>query len=245
MGFDRDATPNERAAANELQHSERFALTLARLRHRLEDPEVRERIERERQRRAAEREAELRARCDALGIPEAERVREAVLAEQALETQAMRALAPLGPRTLHVTRTGNMRPGILMLVGEPGQGKTVAMARAVLHHPRSARLVAASAIADPKVGGFDGRAVREAWDRLVRVDLLAIDELGWEAQPQLLVELLLRRFDAGRFTVCASNLDPKTFAERYREQALFDRVASQGFRADVLLTGPSLRRGAP
>lgn len=230
---------DERDELARLEREGGLATTLVRLRDRLADPAVAARVAAAQRERAAREAAEATALADLRGVPAADDVRAAVLDAAALPTEALKALRPLRDRTAHVVRDGRQRPGVIVLLGSPGQGKTVALGRAVLRHPRSARYLTAADVVAP-----NGHSeARRAWADLLAPDLLALDEVGRETHaPGVLVELLMARWAAGRFSVLASNLDPRAFGERYRDDALRDRIATQGFRASVVLAGPSLRR---
>jgi DNA replication protein DnaC len=81
----------------------------------------------------------------------------------------------------------------------------------------------------------------------VSVSLLCIDELGIEAYPEVLVELMLQRWTAGLLTLSASNLSVEEFIARYLSRAgerLADRLTQQrhrGLRTFVKATWASYR----
>lgn len=106
----------------------------------------------------------------------------------------------------------------LVLWGDVGRGKThllVGLARElVFRHGASARFVEFShLLADLKAGFDAGRGAAELLDPLVRVDVLAIDELGkgrnTEFETQVIDELVSRRYNAVRPILATTNYAPE------------------------------------
>lgn len=124
-------------------------------------------------------------------------------------------------------------PAMRVLVSGPGAGKSTALVYACAWHGRpcgslSAVFVRAPTLARTHRAMHDNRT---AWERWLRSDLLCVDELGTEEKPEVITELLLERWDAGRITLCASNLTEIACAERYFSDSfglrLRDRAAGQ------------------
>lgn len=128
---------------------------------------------------------------------------------------------------------------IRVLIGPPGTGKTSALAWAAATWERRALYRTADAIARSK----DESAFEDA----ARVSLLVLDELGIEAYPDRVTELLLARWTRGGLTLCASNLSFPEFEARYLTgagQRLADRLRQQkrwGLRTFVKANWSSYR----
>lgn len=137
-------------------------------------------------------------------------------------------------------RLGGLVPVVRFLLGSPGTGKSSALSWAVSTWPKRARYVTADELC---------RAADGAWNEAASVSLLALDELGIEAHPDRVTELLLRRWAKGLLTLCGSNLELNELAARYTTTAgsrLLDRLRSQherGLRPSVVATWSSLRGG--
>ena len=86
----------------------------------------------------------------------------------------------------------------------------------------------------------------DAWDQLVGVHTLAIDDLGAEPLDQggwgeaKFCGLLNARMNGGRRTLLATNLGAAEFWARYPDPRLRDRIRSRC--AVAALAGPSMRR---
>jgi hypothetical protein len=135
-------------------------------------------------------------------------------------------------------------PLVLVVLGSVGTGKSCAIGWAVTHHDRSAyHLTAGDVCAQTRNGHSEGAAI---WAKRVGYDLLAIDELGREPNPERIVEMVLDRHAAARATLLAGNLSPTEFRERYRDDRLRSRLArqqAQGARVVVMLAGEDMRTG--
>lgn len=143
---------------------------------------------------------------------------------------------------------------LLILIGPPGVGKTVAAATVVKdaceRWPWNSQ--ATGQLAEPaafmpasqltSLSSFE-HVDQERLRYLRRVPLLVLDEAGEEATQYgrgLLMTLLSERHAAGRRSVVTSNLTVEAFRERYGT-ALLDRVKGDGVMPD--LSGQkSLRR---
>jgi hypothetical protein len=137
-------------------------------------------------------------------------------------------------------RTGGRVPAMRVLVGPPGTGKTCALAWACASWQRRALYRTADTLCALK-------KTDPEWREAVSVSLLCIDELGIEAYPEVLVELMLQRWTAGLLTLSASNLSVEEFISRYLSRAgerLADRLTQQrhrGLRTFVKATWASYR----
>lgn len=137
-------------------------------------------------------------------------------------------------------RRGGRVAAVRVLVGPPGTGKSSALAWVAASWQRRALYRTADALAQLKPHDSEWRDARS-------VSLLTIDELGIEAHPDLLIELMLARWTNGLMTLCASNLSVDEFIARYFQRAgerLGDRLAQQrahGLRTFVKATWASYR----
>lgn len=137
---------------------------------------------------------------------------------------------------------GGKVPAIRIFSGAPGTGKTSALSWAVGAWSRPAKYITADAIC---------RIREEAvWEGARKISLLALDELGIEAHPEKITELLLARWSEGLLTLCGTNLSMNELIDRYMQAAgarLFDRLRGQrasGLRAFILVSGTSYRGGS-
>lgn len=116
---------------------------------------------------------------------------------------------------------------VLVLSGDPGTGKTVALAWAATHYEpeplarkppgglvgSAARFAYASDVA--RLARAQWGAEAEQYRALATARLLCLDELGIESDPGAVAELLIRRIAEERTTLAASNLTPTQLSERY------------------------------
>lgn len=139
----------------------------------------------------------------------------------------------------------------LALLGEPGQGKTVAAAWMFREVARRTSpdlptgtpepLVWVQAATFTRLSAFS-RDDEQLLGRLRAARLLVLDDLGDEATALgvgTAVELCKGREAAGRRTLITSNLNPEKFRERYGV-ALWDRLHARGIVTG--LVGRSMRR---
>ncbi len=215
--FDRDATPEESAEARHQRFTDRLAsLLVAHAQHAADPETIRERnrmiaMERERQRR------ERVALAIERGAPIDPDARLAAF-DELRQTKAVRAV-------MHALawREGRRRPCVLYLSGLPGTGKTVALTKLMLDAPRTGRYVQANAV--PARNGFS--TTEEEYKQLLRVDALAIDEIGRELKPDVIRDLLLDRWTHGGMTVLAGNSTADAFNARYLDDAIASRLRLQ------------------
>ena len=129
-----------------------------------------------------------------------------------VSTNVVRAISPY----LAKFEPGQMNPG-LILHGDVGRGKTHLMAAIVrmlmLTHGVSARFIEFShLLADLKSNFGRGEGASALIEPLVKVDILAIDELGkgrnTEFEGTVLDELVSRRYNAGRTILATTNYSP-------------------------------------
>lgn len=190
----------------------------------------------------AKARAERQELCEIRGIPTDHEVR-----RYALDAHPDGALfeairEAIGWQREQQERTGGRVPAMRALVGPPGTGKTCALAWACASWQRRALYRTADTLCVLKKGDAE-------WREVVSASLLCIDELGIEAYPEVLVELLLQRWTAGLLTLTASNLSVDEFVARYLRRAgerLADRLTQQrarGLRTFVKATWAS-HRGA-
>ena len=140
---------------------------------------------------------------------------------------------------------------VLFLSGPAGCGKTVALSRRVACGPQGSRFAYARDVARLLSARYGEEAERA--EAYAQVPLLALDEAGFEHDPELIAELLIRRFDAGRVTLLASNLDLEGLDARYLHgvagaERLESRLAGQQRQGQPWWAqGPSedLRQGGP
>lgn len=193
-------------------------------------------------RRRAERERELLERADLRGVPTHARVRGCALRD-ALEGPCVDAVRAM----LKWQQTNAVLVGggaVLCLSGDPGCGKTVALAWAATHYEppplarrptgaapgRAAKFCYAHDLVRLARAQFGAEA--EAARELASARLLCVDEAGVEADPNALAELLVRRVDAGYPTILATNLtraqlDARYFADGTGAGRLQSRLAAQ------------------
>lgn len=205
---------------------------------------------------AARRRAERMERLAAdIGLPPADDLRDVALDDQAPETEALRAFREVVHAVLGSRRR---QPFTRIVAGPPGTGKTAAMAWALLrlgyehltrhNYDRAAQFVSAGDIGATLRGGFGEPAAR--WERWLAAPVLGIDDVGTElSNPEHLLYLLTERDNRTLVTLATTNLNMKTFGERYASSRLADRLAvgqgqlgaPDGLAWYVLARGVSLR----
>lgn len=162
------------------------------------------------------------------------------------------------PATKFVADSLEARKSFVILGGDVGIGKSVAVALAVLRapgRPGAAPLYAhAVPLAESVARPYDD-ARRALCDRAERAPVLAVDDLGLEVRDErgvvldALRGLFARRFDSGLTTLVTTNLewdeDPNDpgklcLSRDYLDRRLLDRFAASGAMRHV--RGRSLRR---
>lgn len=214
---------------------------IAELEALCDDPEVAAAIEaqdsRDREaREAARARREAHARTDRIlrsGVPitDHDRTREEVaraIARGHLEdTRALR-----GVRWWHEDPRG-IRTLTLVLLGPVGTGKTYAAAWAIAGNASAAYVKARELC---RLYRSEWGPEREAWERLLRVDLLVVDELGTERELDLAraawCEALDERHAAGLRTLGLGNLDRAGFEARCEARAL-SRLEQRGIVVEL------------
>ena len=106
------------------------------------------------------------------------------------------------------------RTATLWLIGPPGTGKTTCAVRLVLHHEARGR--GALYLRSASVPGVRNYASAELYDRLRKIDLLVVDEIGTEADPKVISALVCERHDHERVTILVGNLLRDACIERYQ-----------------------------
>lgn len=238
--FDRDASPEE---ADELR-AQRFARVIhigGRYADAIERGELSE--DQETTRRSLESIA-YRRRMDLAterGVPSERGVLPVAAADDLATTPAVvavqRAMAWRDAR-------GARQPLVLVVLGPVGTGKSVALGHAIAHHERNARHVIAPDVL-PRASYSELRAARA---KMVAVDLLAIDEIGTEEKPTVVLDMILDRYNAGKATIIAGNVTKEQFSDRYADDRLRSRLGRQqadGQNVLVVLTGSDLRARKP
>jgi len=158
---------------------------------------------------ARQRVADLRARAVTIEAPEDEDLRLVALDDEAFSTDAMHAF-----RAALAWRGARRRGMVVMVGGPPGVGKTAGMVSSLLRTDVSALFVHASEIAATPKNGYSENL--HAWGRWQSVQILAIDDLGAEiGDAEAITALLCARYDAGRATLCTTNLEAPELVRRY------------------------------
>jgi DNA replication protein DnaC len=128
-------------------------------------------------------------------------------------------------------RNKTKRALTLFFSGPPGCGKTVALSWALWHSEKPGRFVYATDL-EVLLGSQWGQE-RDESQRVMRKEILCIDELGIEQDPELLAECLIRRTNAGLVTLVSTNLSPDEVITRYLPnqglsgRRLFSRLQAQ------------------
>lgn len=149
-------------------------------------------------------------------------------------------------RALQITSSWLAGPrSVLVLLGTPGTGKTVAAAHAALTRISRGPLVYVREGVLARWSMF-ARYDRE-WAAAVSCATLIVDELGTagardlDAARQGLLRMVDDRMGRGRRTVMVGNLTADDLGRRYDER-LLDRLREIGYLAEV--SGKSMRGGA-
>lgn len=171
------------------------------------------------------------------GVPIEEHIQPHVIADDLESTPALEIVQPVIAMRSHGYRL-SMTVGLL---GEPGRGKTVAMAAVIAAlGGRYVKLERACQLMKR------GRQKDEhEWEAMLGAAVLCVDELGVERDPvdgvMTLHEIIDER-QGGKITVLGSNLDERKLRSRYDGRTI-DRLRSQWRCAE--LTGPSYRVRRP
>lgn len=198
---------------------------------------ARAKFEREHLERKREELAEL---ATLRGIPVDSDVRRLALSAHPTGELFDAAREAIGWQREEQERRGGSVAVIRIFTGPPGTGKTSALAWVCATWPKRARYQTADAVCEIK-------RTDPSWKDLAGVSMLALDELGIEAYPDAIVELLLARWSAGLMTLCGTNFTLDMCLERYFKRAgerLADRLKEQrarGLRTFVSATCASYR----
>lgn len=172
----------------------------------------------------------------ATGIPLREAMVDAIVGGTLRSTDALRTTIAwlAGPRQ------------VLVLIGDPGTGKTTAAGHAGMTRLSRGPLVY---VKEPTLARWSmfARYDRD-WQRAVDAPTLILDEAG-TAEPRDLADaragvsrMLDDRIGRGRKTIVIGNLSEADLARRY-DRRMLDRLREIGFVAEIL--GPSMRGGTP
>jgi DNA replication protein DnaC len=174
--------------------------------------------------------------CDERGVPAEPGLRAVTCDPDPHVTAAMRRVqSSLEWRSKMPVVIGARQPLVLVLAGTPGGGKSTALAWAVANHSLKSRFTFARVVGSTPRNTFPANA--QAWNDWTSSDLVAIDELGLEDSKDAsdrIAALLCERYDNGRATLCAGNLDAQTFLARYGDNTrLISRIRAGQFRSGV------------
>ncbi len=133
-------------------------------------------------------------------------------------------------------------PAVLVLLSEPGTGKSSALGHAVAWHRDNAAYVTASDLASsPRTAHTETHG---PWERRVNCDLLAVDEIGTEPESAdgraesgvaRVLRVVLERWTRARATILAGNLTAEAFLKRYAEPRLESRLRQQAARGGTTM----------
>ena len=216
-------------------------------------------------------EAEL-ARADKDGIAPADLINRLVLAalhhsqERSLLYRIEQAAMPW-PWTLD-TFPSHQQPGVrksqimgltslafldraenIVLIGDPGTGKTglvIGLLRQALVSGRRGRFYKAQDLLDELYASLADRTTHKLLKRLVRYDLLVIDELGYltlnEQQVNAFFKLMDERYGR-KSTIITSNLDYPQWYDLFQRKSLVDALLDRlkHHCITIRISGPSLR----
>lgn len=142
----------------------------------------------------------------------------------------------------------------LVFVGPTGVGKT-GLASGILlealYRGRRCLFIQAQSLFDEMYTTLADRSSRKLLDRLVRLDLLLIDEMGYlnlrPEQSNIFFKLMEERYAAGRSTIITTNLDYDEWygflGHKEMVGALLDRLRHRC--TTIRIDGPSLRTPQP
>lgn len=133
-------------------------------------------------------------------------------------------------------------PPVLVLHGGTGCGKTVAAGYVIAF--TGGRFRSAARLARVFAANFGAPA--EEQDELLTWSTLVIDDLGGEANPEILASALLEVLDVRqggrRMTLITTNLDRDLVIERYRNERLASRLSDPRVVSWCADSGPDLRK---
>lgn len=149
------------------------------------------------------------------------------------------------PQAMRAVTQGPTR--LVVLLGPPGEGKSVAAGFALTHALEMGRqgLWRTGVQLAKELRSWDKSDVKIR-HRAEGVDILVVDDLGLESARNAsvapaLAGLLLSRFEAGRSTIVTSNIrGPEELRQRYGAQ-IFDRLRTRGGLL-FLCTGKDYRK---
>lgn len=141
------------------------------------------------------------------------------------------------------------RSGNIVLVGPTGTGKTglsIGILLKALEAGHKGLFVKAQELFDDMYASLADRSSRKLLDRLCRIDLLVIDELGYlnlrPEQSNIFFKLMEERYGR-KSTIITTNLDYEDWyaflGQKQMVEALLDRLRHRC--ATVKIDGPSLR----
>lgn len=138
----------------------------------------------------------------------------------------------------------------IVMIGPAGVGKTglsSALLVRALHRGHRGLFVKAQELFDQMYTTLADRSSRELLDRLVGLDLLLIDEMGYlnlrPEQSNIFFKLMEERYTANRSTIITTNLDYKEWhgflGQKDMVGALLDRLRHRC--TTIRINGPTLR----
>lgn len=184
--------------------------------------------------RQGERDRRDRLEASAISQRLDERGMSAILTDQARDTKALRMVRAW---------VASSRPA-LVLLGDPGRGKTVAAAWALARV--AGRYVTEQQLCEMRKGEW---RTRKSYETHLCTELLVIDELGRERDADLALQVMLDVIDARqrlpRRTLLLGNAEKELLIERY-DRASLDRLGLDSDEAGIAivryLRGESLRK---
>lgn len=137
----------------------------------------------------------------------------------------------------------------IVLIGDPGAGKTglaIGLLRQALVSGRRGRFYKAQDLLDELYASLADRTTHKPLKRLVRYDLLVIDELGYltlnEQQVNAFFKLMDERYGR-KSTIITSNLDYPQWYDLFQRKSLVDALLDRlkHHCITIRISGPSLR----